>query len=337
MDSHHVTAGTLSTDASSTPMEFESGGPIVAPPNSSSLPSSTKKAESKGNRTTSKVWDHYSKTLDEHGKVTLATCNYCGKEYHCPSKNGTSTITSHLNKCPKYPHSQVNSRCKKQKTIELQVKGSEDESKIGLWKFDQTLSREALTELIIGAELPFVFVEHPCFVKFCNVIQPKLKLVKRRTITRDCLEMYNVEKAKLKKILTKNSQRVCLTTDTWTSLQNTSYMCLTAHYVDDDWKLQKKIINFCEIEGHTADDIGKAVEMCLLHWKIEKVFTITVDNVKSNDLAIEYLRRQINNWGGSVLNAKYLHVRCCGHILNLIVSDGLKEVKESISRIREAS
>ncbi|KAK9093312.1 hypothetical protein Syun_028223 [Stephania yunnanensis] len=39
MDSHHVTVGTLSTDASSTPMEFESGGPIVAPPNSSSLPS----------------------------------------------------------------------------------------------------------------------------------------------------------------------------------------------------------------------------------------------------------------------------------------------------------
>ncbi|KAK9158007.1 hypothetical protein Scep_004581 [Stephania cephalantha] len=76
--------------------------------------------------------------------------------------------------------------------------------------------------------------------------------------------------------------------------------------------------------------------MCLLHWKIEKVFTITVDNIKSNDLAIEYLRRKINNWGGSVLNAKYLHVRCCGHILNLIVSDGLKEVKDSISRIREA-
>ncbi|KAK9092449.1 hypothetical protein Syun_027360 [Stephania yunnanensis] len=132
MDSHHVTAGTLSTDASSTPMEFENGEPIVAPSNSSSLPSSTKKAESKVNRTTSRVWDHYSKTLDEHGKVALATCNYCGKEYHCPSKNVTSTITTHLNKCPKYPHSHVNLVCKKQKIIELQVKWSEDESKIGL-------------------------------------------------------------------------------------------------------------------------------------------------------------------------------------------------------------
>ncbi|KAK9094001.1 hypothetical protein Scep_025470 [Stephania cephalantha] len=50
MDSYHAIAETLSTDASSTPMEFESGEPIVAPPNSSSLPSSTKKAESKGTK-----------------------------------------------------------------------------------------------------------------------------------------------------------------------------------------------------------------------------------------------------------------------------------------------
>ncbi|KAK9108832.1 hypothetical protein Sjap_016892 [Stephania japonica] len=43
MDSQHVTVGTLSIDASSTPMEVESVDPIVAPPNSSSLPSSKRK------------------------------------------------------------------------------------------------------------------------------------------------------------------------------------------------------------------------------------------------------------------------------------------------------
>ncbi|KAK9129758.1 hypothetical protein Sjap_010245 [Stephania japonica] len=57
MDSHHVTAGTLSTDASSTPMEFESGGPVVAPPNSSSLASSTKKTESKGTKNEIGTWN----------------------------------------------------------------------------------------------------------------------------------------------------------------------------------------------------------------------------------------------------------------------------------------
>ncbi|KAL5559944.1 hypothetical protein UlMin_036155 [Ulmus minor] len=44
----------------------------------------------------------------------------------------------------------------------------------------------------------------------------------------------------------------------------------------------------------------------------------------------------INGWEGSVLNGEYMHVRCCAHILNLIVSDGLKELHHSISSIRAA-
>jgi hypothetical protein len=51
------------------------------------------------------------------------------------------------------------------------------------------------------------------------------------TIWRDCLKIYVVEKEKLKKAL--KDQRVCLTTDTCTSIQNINYMCLTAHWIDE--------------------------------------------------------------------------------------------------------
>lgn len=43
-------------------------------------------------------------------------------------------------------------------------------------------------------------------------------------------------------------------------------MCLTAHFIDDEWKLQKRILNFCPITGHKSDDLGKWVEKCLLDW-----------------------------------------------------------------------
>ena len=72
------------------------------------------------------------------------------------------------------------------------------------------------------------------------------------------------------------------------------------------------------------------VESCLLQWGIDHIFTITVDNASSNDVAIEYLWRKIKDRVGSLLGCEFLHMHCCAHILNLIVQDGLKDLNESI-------
>ena len=145
--------------------------------------------------------------------------------------------------------------------------------------------------------------------------------------------IFNHEKDKLKKAL--KDRRVCLTTHTWTSIQNLNYMCLTAHFIDDDWKLQKMIINFCQVEDHKGDTLGKIFEMCLLEWNIDSIFTLTVDNASSNNNIIKFLKRKTKNWKGSVLEHEFLHMRCCAHILNLIVGDGLKEIYTSIARVRD--
>jgi hypothetical protein len=55
---------------------------------------------------------------------------------------------------------------------------------------------------------------------------------KTLTVSRDCLKLFEEEKIKLMKVL--KNQHVCLTTDTWTSIQNLNYMCLTAHWIDSD-------------------------------------------------------------------------------------------------------
>jgi hypothetical protein len=44
----------------------------------------------------------------------------------------------------------------------------------------------------------------------------------------------------------------------------------------------------------------------------------------------------MNNLKTSVAEGKYLHMRCAAHIVNLIVQDGLKEVDNSIKRVRAA-
>ncbi|KAF2294845.1 hypothetical protein GH714_021438 [Hevea brasiliensis] len=79
-----------------------------------------------------------------------------------------------------------------------------------------------------------------------------------------------------------------------------------------------------------------AVESCLLNWGFKRAFTVTVDNASSNDVAIAYLKKKIVGCGFSILNCKYLHMRCIAHIINLVIVDGLKETNVSVKRVREA-
>jgi hypothetical protein len=169
-----------------------------------------------------------------------------------------------------------------------------------------------------------------------SVVQPKLTIPKRMTVARDCWDLYTSEKLKLKSVFNKTNQSICLTTDCWTSVQNMSYLCLTAHFIDHDWKMHKRILNFCPIVDHKGLTIGKKIEKCLEEWLIGKVFTVTVDNASSNDVAITYLKNTISDWNSHPLKGEYMHVRCCAHILNLVVQDGLKDYHSSIRKIRNA-
>lgn len=113
-------------------------------------------------------------------------------------------------------------------------------------------------------------------------------------------------------------------------------MCLTAHFIDKDWNLQKKIINFCPITSHKGESISLAIEACLRDWGIDRILTITVDNASSNDVAISSLKRKMSNWDSTILKGECMHMRCVAHIINLIVVDGLKDMNESVARVRDA-
>lgn len=141
-----------------------------------------------------------------------------------------------------------------------------------------------------------------------------------------------MEKAKIMSVIGK--QRVSLTTDTWTSVQNINYMVVTAHFMDNDWKLHKRIISFTKITSHVGLELGKSLEACLRVWGIENVLCITVDNDSSNEPAIEHVRKRLNDMNEVILNGKFIHMRCTCHIINLIVKDGLKELYSSIEAIR---
>ena len=63
---------------------------------------------------------------------------------------------------------------------------------------------------------------------------------------------------------------------------------------------------------------------------------MTVDNASSNLTTITFLQRVTKDWNGAVLGNEYMHMKCCAHILNLIMGEGLNEIDASVAKMHEA-
>jgi hypothetical protein len=201
-------------------------------------------------------------------------------------------------------------------------------------KYNASKIRAAISKMIIVDEFPFRFVEGEGFQDFMKIVEPWFTIPFHFTVMRDCVKLFISEKEKLSGMFLTSGAWVCLTTDCWTSIQNLNYTCITAHFIDCEWNLHKRILNFCLIPNHKGETIGGKIESCMHEWGIASIFTITVDNASSNDTALECLRKRSAHKPGTILENQFMHVRCCAHILNLMVSEGLKEVDESIMKVR---
>ena len=100
--------------------------------------------------------------------------------------------------------------------------------------FSQSECRLAWAKMTIMNELSFRFDETEGFRHFYSIACFRFDVPSRVTIARDIYQIYLEEKKKLKLFLLKSSQEICLTTDTWTSLQNVNYMVITTYFIDSE-------------------------------------------------------------------------------------------------------
>ncbi|KAK7310074.1 hypothetical protein RJT34_07302 [Clitoria ternatea] len=303
----------------------------VRPDPSLPLPNNTKKRKQNASSTRkrSMVWDHFEKLVEKG--LPMAKCNYCSKSYHYdPKVHGTSNLIAHLKVCPKYPYAVTNDP--NQSVINFEGGGIIAADT----RFNFEACKRAVAIFVILDEHPFIVVEGLGFKHLCKQLQPQFDPPSRHTVAKDCFQVYLDEKIRLKALFKSDCHRVALTTDCWTSVQNLNYLTLTAHFIDNEWKYQKRIISFSVIPNHKGDTVGRKIEEVLKEWGIRNVCTITVDNASSNDVAVSYLRNRIRNMGGLVMDGQFFHMRCCAHILNLVVNDGLKDMHYSITNVRAA-
>ena len=180
-------------------------------------------------------------------------CKYYKNQYKCQGKkNGTSAMLQHIKVCKKWHFP----RDDKQKTLSFQAKrkGESGSNVLVVANYSEERIRLALARMIVIDELPFKFVEHQGFQEFMEIVEPRFPISYRTTIARACMKFYSSEVDVLRRAFV--GQQVCVTMDTWTSIQNLNYMVVTAHFIDGDWTYQKKILNFCPIPNHKGDTIG---------------------------------------------------------------------------------
>ncbi|KAH9657053.1 BED-type domain-containing protein [Citrus sinensis] len=102
-------------------------------------------------------------------------------------------------------------------------------------------------------------------------------------------------------------------------------------------ELPLRFVEFIYVPSpHTAEALSNELAKCMLDWNVDRrLSTITIDNCSTNDAMIPLLLAKFPP-GSFLLNGKLLHVRCCAHILNLIVKDGLDAIGDGIEKVRNS-
>lgn len=207
---------------------------------------------------TSAVWTQFEILPIDENNEQRAKCMKCGQKYLCDSRYGIGNLKRHIESCVKIDTRDLGQLLLSKSDGAILTRSS---------KFDPMKFRELLVMAIIMHDLPFQFVEYAGIRQLFNYVCVDIKLVSRNTAKADVLSLYNREKAKLKEILGSVPGRVCLTSDLWTSITTDGYLCLTVHFIDVNWKLQKRILNFSFMPPpHTGVALCEKIYRLLTHW-----------------------------------------------------------------------
>lgn len=318
-------------------------------------------------RLKSVVWNDFDRV--KKGDTCVAVCRHCKKKLSGSSTSGTSHLRNHLIRCQRrnnhgLPQQQgIAQYCtprgkKKEATLAL-VNIDQDQKKdevlsivnfkydqeqvkdetmnIGNNNLDQRRSRYDLARMIILHGYPLAMVEHVGFRVFVKNLQPLFELVTSSKIEDDCMEIYGKEKQKVYEMLDKLPGKISLSADVWVASGDSKYLCLTAHYIDEDWQLKKKTLNFILIDSSQTEDMHSEVIMtCLMEWDIDrKLFSVTFDSGSSSDNIVNRIKDRLSQNRFLYLNGQLFDVRCATNVVNLMVQDALEALSDVTHKIRE--
>ncbi|XP_024048262.1 zinc finger BED domain-containing protein DAYSLEEPER isoform X3 [Citrus clementina] len=290
------------------------------------------------------VWEHFTIETVSAG-CRRACCKQCKQSfaYSTGSKvAGTSHLKRHIAKgtCPALLRNQDNNQLT---PYTPRVGGSDPPKRryrspsLPYISFDQDRCRHEIARMIIMHDYPLHMVEHPGFITFVQNLQPRFDKVSFNTVQGDCVATYLREKQSLMKFIEGIPGRFCLTLDLWTSNHTLGYVFITGHFIDSEWKLQRRILNVV-MEPYPESDnaFSHAVAACISDWSLEgRVFSLTFGHPLP-EAGLDCLRPLLCIKNPLILNGQLLVGNCIAHTLSSMAKDVLAAGREIVRKIRDS-
>ena len=170
-----------------------------------------------------------------------------------------------------------------------------------------------ISKMIVEDLRPVSIVDGNGFRELMGFCEPGYNLPHRTFFTSQLEQMFVSLKSNVKKQMA-SSDAVSLTADVWTSSVNESYLSVTAHFIDEKLKLQRRVLACMPVdERHTGDNISSWLQQTVQAYDLpmHKIVALVHDN-GSNIVAAAKKLENANK-------PQWASVRCAAHTLQLVI------------------
>ena len=227
---------------------------------------------------------------------------------------------------------------KKQKTSSMT-----NATAISTSKFGQDSPYQDIARLITLHGYPLSIVENEDMRRILKNISPMTNKVSLSDMEEHLLALFQKKKINVKDEIALTSQRISLSASIWTHdgpEPAVNYLCLTAHFITEDWKIHRLVIKFgmywcsptnleriihckeaCvpESESGSYNVIWDAIR----DWNLDqKILSLTSVGEIKNDANTLKLKEMLIKKRCLPIRGKLYNIACVDDMLNSVVSDG---------------
>uniref|UniRef100_A0A0E0IIQ3 BED-type domain-containing protein n=1 Tax=Oryza nivara TaxID=4536 RepID=A0A0E0IIQ3_ORYNI len=290
-------------------------------------------------RLRSKVWDDFTPIFVD-GKVARAECMHCHRVFN----SGTSNLLKHQAKCSpraqKRPMQQelpvslsVENRSPKElDAVEQDIPTDKNTKNL---EVEQAETNKLVRTLAMYGDIPLRVSNHGEFSRFVASLNPMVEIPPADNLYLYFTGLFEEEKAKLKKRLASLNSRVSLSVYVWHYDTLLPFLCLSVHYIDDQWQKDKKIIAFQAVDSSChAKELSMVILTAIRDWGLfGKVFSIALDDAFIDDSVASDVKDILQKW-----NSLHADESLSGNqSLFVIIQVGLDELDKITEKSRKFS